>query len=418
MQLSAADLSARVGPVLDRRLRAEADAPLAVALSGGGDSLALALLAADWAKAANRRLLILTVDHGLRRESADWTRACAAIARRLDADFQALAWEDPKPGAGLAAVARAARHKLIAEAARAAGARVVLMGHTASDVLEARAMRSRGSTTPDPKEWAPSPIWPEGRGLFLLRPLLGLTRAEVRAWLTARGETWIDDPANADASSGRIQARALTADAPAPEVPQAPIHPLAETARLDEAGGIHLGRQRLRNAAEAEAHALVGMACVCAGGGDQLPAGAKVSRILGLLDGKERLVASLSGARVEADPHSVAVYREPGEARRGGLTTLYLTPDLPRVWDGRFELTADRPGLHVQRLEGLFRKLSRSAQKAIYKLPVGARAALPVVIGDGAVLCPPVEFVPGVICESLVGSRFLAACGLVEREPV
>jgi tRNA(Ile)-lysidine synthase len=410
-------LAERVFPVLDRRLRRDADAPLAVALSGGGDSLALALLAADWAKDAGRRLLILTVDHGLRRESADWTRACAATARRLGAAFRALAWEDPKPGAGLAAVARAARHRLIAEAAREAGARAILMGHTASDVLEAGVMRGRGATTPDPKEWAPSPIWPEGRGFFLLRPLLAITRTEVRDWLTARGETWIDDPANADAASLRVQARGLTADATPREAPQAAIHPLAETARLDAAGGVHLGRQRLRNAAEAEAHALIGMACVCAGGGDQLPAGAKVSRIVGLLDGKERLVASLAGARVEADPHSVAVYREPGEAKRGGLTTLYLTPGLPRVWDGRFEFTADRPGLHVQRLEGLAGKLSRYAQDGLYKLPVGARAALPVVVEEGDVWCPALEEVPGVTGESLVGPRFLAACGLVEREP-
>lgn len=416
MQLSG-DLAKTVFPVFDRRLRAGADAPLALALSGGGDSLALALLAADWAKAANRRLLILTVDHGLRRESADWTRACAATAKRLGADFQALAWEDPKPGAGLAAIARAARHKLLAEAARDAGARALLMGHTASDVLEAAAMRRLGSTTPDPKEWVPSPVWPEGRGLFLLRPLLALTRADVRGWLTQRGESWIDDPANADMSSVRVKARGLTADEPALKVPLAAVHPLAETARLDTAGGVHLARQRLRNAAEAEAHALLGAACVCAGGGDQLPVGHKVSRILGLLDGKERLVASLAGARVEADPHNVAVYREPGEAKRGGLTTLYLTPGLPRVWDGRFEIIADRPGLHVQRLEGLFRKLSRAAQKAVYKLPIGARAALPVVVEDGGVHCPVVEPVFGVACESLVGPRFLAACGVVEREP-
>ena len=417
MQLSGADLAATVFPVLDRRLRRDADAPLGVALSGGGDSLALALLAADWAREAGRRLLILTVDHRLRRESADWTRACAATAARLGADFRALAWEDPKPGAGLAAVARAARHRLIADSAREAGARVVLMGHTASDILEARAMRGRGATTPDPKEWAPSPIWPEGRGLFLLRPLLGATRAEVRTWLAGRGETWIDDPANADTASLRVQARGITAEAPPLDVPLAPVHPLSETARFDAAGGIHLARQRLRNAAEAEAHALVGTACVCAGGGDQLPAGAKVSRIVGLLDGKERLVASLAGARVEADPHSVAVYREPGEAKRGGLTTLYLTPGLPRVWDGRFELVADRPGLHVQRLEGLARKLSRYAQKALYKLPVGARAALPIVVEEGAVWCPVLEEVPGVSCVSLVGPRFLAACGVVEGEP-
>src|SRR5207247_1209422 len=82
----------------------------------------------------------------------------------LGADFQALRWDGDKPVTGLAAAARTARHRMLADAARRAGARAILMGHTGSDVLEAEAMRAAGSTTPDPKEWAPSPAWPEGRG--------------------------------------------------------------------------------------------------------------------------------------------------------------------------------------------------------------------------------------------------------------
>ena len=63
------------------------------------------------------------------------------------------------------------------------GAKVILMGHTASDLAEAAAMRAEGSTTPSPREWAPSPAWPEGRGVFLLRPMLAVSRQQVRDWL-------------------------------------------------------------------------------------------------------------------------------------------------------------------------------------------------------------------------------------------
>ena len=209
MQLAAAlatrrlDLEQAVGDVLDRRLQARHPRPIAVALSGGGDSLALLLATAAWAERAGRELLVLTVDHGLRAESADWTRTCAATAQRLGLAFRALAWTGAKPASGLPAAARLARHRLLADAARQARARVILMGHTASDIREAVAMRAAGSTTPDPREWSPSPVWPQGRGLFLLRPMLGLGRAEIRDWLTARGETWIDDPANADPAYAR-----------------------------------------------------------------------------------------------------------------------------------------------------------------------------------------------------------------------
>jgi tRNA(Ile)-lysidine synthase len=406
-----AGLAGQVHPILDERLRRGADAPLAVALSGGGDSLALALIAADWAAEADRRLLLLTVDHGLNRQSPAWTAACAETARRLGAGFQPLTWDGPKPAAGLAAAARAARHRLLADAARKAGARVILMGHTGSDVLEAEAMRAAGSTTPDPRTWTPSPAWPEGRGVFLLRPLLGLSRAELRDWLAARGERWIEDPANADPGSARAQAR-LATEAARPK-PPAPVETLsvAETCRLDAAGGIHAPRGTPLDPA------FVGVAAVCAGGGHQRPSTAKLERLARLLAGPEALTASLAGARIEANAAEVAFYREPGEARRGGLTTAYLVPDLPTVWDGRFELTARRPGLHVQRLEGLARKLSAEAQRALNALPAGARGALPVIVEDGQARCPLLEPVEGVTAESLVGPRLFAACGLVEREP-
>src|SRR6185437_7502352 len=124
-------LEQRVGQILDRRLRRDLPQPLAVALSGGGDSLALLLIAARWAKAAGRELVVLTVDHGLQAKSADWTRACAATAQRLGLPFRGLVWTGEKPATGLPAAARAARHALLADAARASGARVILMGHTA-----------------------------------------------------------------------------------------------------------------------------------------------------------------------------------------------------------------------------------------------------------------------------------------------
>jgi tRNA(Ile)-lysidine synthase len=82
-----------------------------------------------------------------------------------------------------------------------------LLGHTADDLAEAAAMRAEGSSVSDPRYWSPSPVWPEGRGVMLLRPLLGERRAALRAWLSGRGETWLDDPANDDPRSARARAR-------------------------------------------------------------------------------------------------------------------------------------------------------------------------------------------------------------------
>src|SRR4029078_1522667 len=101
-----ADLDGRVWPVLAPRLNRKHPRPLAVALSGGGDSLALTLIADAWARGAGRELLILTVDHGLQPQGRAWADTCAAIGPLLGRPFRLLVWAGDKPATGLPAAAR------------------------------------------------------------------------------------------------------------------------------------------------------------------------------------------------------------------------------------------------------------------------------------------------------------------------
>ncbi|MES2343291.1 MAG: tRNA lysidine(34) synthetase TilS [Pseudomonadota bacterium] len=397
-------LTAEVHEVLDRRLLSPSPAPIVVALSGGGDSLALALIAADWARAHGRSLLILTVDHRLRAESAAWTQACAATARRLGAGFRALAWEGEKPATGLPAAARTARHRLIADAAREAGAKVVLMGHTASDRLEATAMRQAGATTPSPREWSPSPVWPEGRDVFLLRPLLTRTRADIRAWLAERGETWIEDPANEDVRFARARARAGLSGAETDEV--ATVPDLADLARAatDLAGGLALPRAALLKAPRA----FLAIACLCAAGTARPPRSDRLARLAPSLSGD--FTATLAGARIEADGDQVRFLRDAG---RQGLTPLTLAAGATGVWDGRFEITTERP-VTIQALAGQAAGLPASQRATLQRLPAGARGTLPFIAGEGS---PMLTQIPDLSARPLALDRLRAACGVVEREP-
>lgn len=404
------------GGVLDRRLRTDTDQPVAVAVSGGGDSVALALIAHDWARAHGRRLLILTVDHGLGPLSRDWTQACADLAGRLGAGFRALSWTGRKPSTGLPAAARDARHRLIAAAARQAGARVVLMGHTAGDRAEARIMRLGGSSTPSPREWGPSPVWPEGRDVFLLRPLLGAGRAEIRAWLAARGETWIDDPANDDPRFARARARqalATHASSCVEALPASP-RPAELAAMVRDEGGVGLlalPREALR---EGEIAPFVGAACLCAAGASRPPRAERTNRLARRLQGAETFAASLAGARIEAGAAEVRFLREPGEMTRRGLEPLALTPGQTRVWDGRFEITADR-AMTIVPLAGLAARLAPGQRQGLASLPPSARLGLPVVVeGDQVALAACVS---GVGVHALALARLMAACGAVDREP-
>ena len=217
------------------------------------------------------------------------------------------------------------------------------MGHTADDLLEAEAMRAAGSSTPSPREWAPSPAWPEGRGVFLLRPMIRVRRQPLRKWLCARGETWIEDPANSDLTYARPRARQARAesaeglDSPPPETPD-----LARACEDDGKGGLEIARPAL-SVADAEGRArFLAAACLCAAGTDRPPARTKIERLEARLACGEPFVATLAGARIEAGPDRVRFRREPGEAERGGLAPLSLAAGETGVWDGRFEVTADR----------------------------------------------------------------------------
>jgi tRNA(Ile)-lysidine synthase len=397
--------------ILEHRLRPESRRPIAVAFSGGGDSLALLLAANDWAKAVGRDLLILTVDHRLHRDSGAWTQTCAATAVRLGLTFQPLAWTDEKPATGLSAAARAARHRLLADAARAAGATVILMGHTADDILETRLMRARGSSTPEPREWSPSPAWPEGRGVFLLRPLLGLRRAEIRDWLAERGESWIDDPANESPLSGRAQARRDIAGrnaAPAPSSEMAAAASLARACRQNAAAGLQIPRADLTAAGPGAGGRFLSAACLCAAGTSRPPPREAVQRLAERLAARGGFATTLAGARIEADGDEVRFLREAGEAARGGLAPLTIAARRAGVWDGRFEIIEDT-AIEVRSAAGLRSDLSPADQQVLAALPAGARDTVAVIVGEGGPRLAQAR--------PLALDRLLAACGAVEIEP-
>ncbi|WP_269715961.1 tRNA lysidine(34) synthetase TilS [Caulobacter sp. NIBR2454] len=392
----------------DRRLLSDVSTPLAVAFSGGGDSLALLLIADDWAKAHGRRLVVLTVDHGLNRASADWTRRCAEVAARLGHTFRALSWTGDKPSSGLPAAARKARHALLAVAARDAGARVILLGHTADDLAEGAAMRAEGSTVSDPREWSPSPAWPQGRGMFLLRPLLGLRRAEIRDWLRDRGQDWIDDPANEDPRFARSRARAS----------RPPLSEAEEPVSSGPAADPEAARWGLlRLPRDLGAHSLAA-ACLSAAGTDSPPRGERLERLMRQVHGGEAFTATLAGARIEGEGGGLSIARNAGEAARGGLAPMPLAPGQAAVWDGRFELIAQEPGFTVGPLRGLSAGLPPVQRLALKAVPAIARPALPIVFKmDGAIACPLLDGQTPVRVRALAAERHSAACGLTTREP-
>ncbi len=343
-------------------------------------------------------MLALTVDHRLNADSGRWTDFAGRAARNAGADWRGLSWDGDKPATGLTAAARAARHGLIADAARQAGASVVLFAHTADDIAEADLMRSEGSTLGRVREWSPSPAWPEGRGLMLLRPLLGERRAGLRDWLAAQGADWIEDPANADPRFGRSRARQALAGA----APQSVAQAAAQTGARPTIEGQAMAHVDRDVGARALAAALV-----CVGGGSTPPRGARLDALMARLKEGEDFAATLCGARIEAVGATARLMREAGELRRRDISPLALTPDVETVWDGRFVFCADRPGWSVVPARGRLASLSDADRAEINRLPAATRGAWPVLIRDDAVA--PVLAGEGVERRGLVAERLRLA---------
>src|SRR6202030_2102849 len=156
---------------------------IVLAVSGGPASIALMWLAARWRRGLARgpRLIAVTVDHGLRSEAAAEARHVKRLARSLDVPHRTVRWTGAKPKTGLPAAARAARYRLLAQAARANGATHVFTAHTRDDQAETLLMRMlRGSGIAGLAAMARQS---ERDGVLLARPLLHVAKSQLVATL-------------------------------------------------------------------------------------------------------------------------------------------------------------------------------------------------------------------------------------------
>ncbi|WP_415492235.1 tRNA lysidine(34) synthetase TilS [Acetobacter sp.] len=183
--------------------------PVALAVSGGGDSLCLAWLARHW----RTNLRALVVDHGLRADSAQEARLTFDRLTHMGVPARVLTLTDLARGAGMAARARQARYRVLLDACRAEGCVNLLLGHQADDQAETAFMRRRAGSGPD---GLAAMGWVTIRGgVRLVRPLLGVSRLALRNTLREAGLAWVDDPSNEDRRAERVRVRHALAASPA-----------------------------------------------------------------------------------------------------------------------------------------------------------------------------------------------------------
>lgn len=185
---------------------------LVLAVSGGPDSTALMVLAARWRGAlkSGPKLTAITVDHGLRPESKREAADVVRLAKKLGIAHRTLRWTGKKPKTGLPQAARIARYRLLADAARKAGATHVLTAHTLDDQAETVIIRLlRGSGMTGLAAMQRISVMTDNGGLSLVRPLLDIPKARLIATLKAGKIPFADDPTNRDPKFTRARLRGL-----------------------------------------------------------------------------------------------------------------------------------------------------------------------------------------------------------------
>lgn len=181
---------------------------IAVAVSGGADSMALVLLAQAWTQAHNVDLYTLTVDHGLRKASVSEARQVGVWMAELGVPHHILTWTDGRARTGaVQARAREARYRLMRGWCLNHGVGHLLTAHHREDQAETVLMRLRkGSGLLGLA--AMRPVRDLG-GARLVRPLLDVPKARLMATLAAHGQDWIEDPSNQNPAFERVRTREL-----------------------------------------------------------------------------------------------------------------------------------------------------------------------------------------------------------------
>ncbi len=385
----------------------EAPPRLAVAVSGGADSLALALLAAEWAKARGGEAVALTVDHRLRPDSTDEAARVGGWLATHGIRHHTLSWDGDKPAADLQAAARHARYRLLGAFCRTSGILHLLLAHHREDQAETLLLRlGRGSGVDGLSAMAASLPTRWGR---LLRPLLEVPRQRLRASLEARGQAWIEDPSNANAAFARVRLRhlapILSAEGMGPErlaatarrlarvrvaLEQAVAEAACRFVVLHAAGFARCDASVFTRLPEEISLRLLSRLLLVVGGGEYGPRLDRLERLHAELRGGLSAARTLGGCRLVPSGAEVLICREPGKV--APPVALVAGEDL--VWDGRFrvEVAPDAPsGLFLGALGAMgWRRLcERAGRDRLIQLPACVRPTLPALFGEDGVSAVP-----------------------------
>ena len=363
---------------------------VAVATSGGPDSMALALCAQKWAWATDRRvaLLALIVDHQLRPESADEAKEVQTRLKALGIESEILRWEHPPVTTRVHVKARKARYDLLLDACRRHGIGEMLLAHQREDQAETILMRiAKGSGLDGLAGMAAEA---EMQGIRLLRPLLTVPKEQLVATCEAARLATVTDPSNKASKYARGRLRrvlpllaeeGLTVERlvdlgdRARETREAMDHTTSALLRVavqtDKAGAVSLDLEYMRSAPRAVALRALGACLHSVHATDYAPERALLLPLLEGLCGDDPMPArTLHGCIIGKGAKKATLIRE-----YASITDVVpIAPGQTVLWDGRWHVSLS-PDCDLINLT--VRALGTPSHDEIDRLAPGLRRAVP-----------------------------------------
>lgn len=374
----------------------EAAPRLAVAVSGGPDSLALALLAAGWAKERGGMAVTVTVDHRLRPGSAAEAEITGSWLRNWGIRHVVLTWTGPKPESGLQAAARKERYALLGAWCGQERILHLLVAHHREDQAETIAHRASRGSGPDGR--AGMPMVREIKGLRLLRPLLEVPKARLVQTLERLGQPWLEDPSNRSLRFARARLRAgppldgLVTEGQRRgrqrhDEERALAAWLARHARVDPLGFVVIRRRPLVESPPPLRRRIVRAAVMTVGGRRYPPRSDGLAAVSAALEQIAAVDRTFGGARILVQHDALIITREAGAI--AGLRQP-LAPGL--LFDGRFRIDAPDapPGLTIGPLGAAGWQVRRRLPGTCARpVPRAVGESLPAVFGPEGLLAVP-----------------------------
>lgn len=341
-----------IEPLFGNKTRAIRNS-VALAVSGGSDSIALLYLMFDWAKSTKIKLVVFSVDHGLRVNSVNDIEFVRSEARKLGLEFYDLKWQHQGIKTGIQEKARQARYQLMTDKCKQLDITCLMTAHHADDLLENYLIRKKKKASLLGLSFSDNYFFND---VEIIRPLLKYHKADLLDYLKANNITWIEDESNKSDRYERNRIRKeieesgvkkrhdlycemLRANEQAKKVNDELVKSIAEAVEIYQQGFAIIDLVKFNQMIiDVQVH-MINYITTIIGGNNDMPRYRSIGKLLEKIRVGEKIASSIHGCIIKKVNQNLLIFREVADIKMATS----LSEDKV-LWDNRFQIELERKG--------------------------------------------------------------------------